>query len=339
LRIANDIPASIINLRISIAENLGAKRSDILSDIELTENDISVPTNRVSVEKAILLWESIEKRTGSQDTGLMSGLNVRLQSLGVLGYVLMNSKSVLDTLEKFGIYQRLVASIANQVITKIDDKVKISLDLLDEWQPGYRYTLDFMIMARFSILKSCSDIEILPIELGFQFKEPKNKDSYQFHFGFENIRFGCDTNYLVYKSEDLRSKMIGSDAELYKYFESLLHDALDEHDIIQQYSRSVRKLIHQYMNAEIPLVDDVASELAMSSRSLQSKLKDEGTTYQQLVNEVRKEVSMKQLKNKKLNITEIAFLIGFTDISVFSRNFKKWTGLSPTKYQAHYSRI
>ncbi len=131
--------------------------------------------------------------------------------------------------------------------------------------------------------------------------------------------------------------MIGSDTELYKYFESLLHDALDEHDNIQQYSRSVRKLIHQYMNAEIPLVDDVASELAMSSRSLQSKLKDEGTTYQQLVNEVRKEVSMKQLKNKKLNITEIAFLIGFTDISVFSRNFKKWTGLSPTKFQAQYS--
>ncbi len=336
MRRANDIPASVINLRISLAQKLGANRVDILSDTGLSEEDLGSPINRISVNKAMLLWDSIQKRTGSEDIGLLSGVNIKLQSLGVLGYVMMNSKSIIEAFRKFGNHQRLVASIAFQNIHEEGSEVRLSIDLLDKWQPGFRYTLDFMVMGVFSFIKYGTGTEILPEEIGFLISEPSNIDTYRKLFGINELKFGCKTNYLLYNRTDLDAKMVGSDSEMYSHFDRLLMESLEEHDVVKYYSRAARRLIHKNMQAEIPKVDEVAAELTMSKRALQGKLKEEGTSYQQLVNDIRKEISIRELKNKNLNITEVAFLTGHTDISVFSRNFKKWTGLSPLQFQSQF---
>ena len=77
----------------------------------------------------------------------------------------------------------------------------------------------------------------------------------------------------------------------------------------------------------------MASELFMSSRTLQRKLEDEGTSYNDVLNETRRELALRYIKEESLPLTEVSFLLGFSDSAAFSRAFKRWQGLSPSEYR------
>lgn len=102
------------------------------------------------------------------------------------------------------------------------------------------------------------------------------------------------------------------------------------------YSYKVSMLLLHQLKSQSPGIEIVADHLTMSVRSLQMKLKDEGTSYQKILNSVRKSLAIAYLRERKVSKGEIARLLGFSEISVFSRTFKKWTGKSPSEYQAAY---
>jgi AraC-like DNA-binding protein len=76
-----------------------------------------------------------------------------------------------------------------------------------------------------------------------------------------------------------------------------------------------------------------ARELGMSTRKLQRELRREGTTYQELLNRTRRDLAKRYVRDRKLDLTEVAFILGFADLSTFSRSFKRWTGTSPSRYR------
>ncbi|MEM7372022.1 MAG: helix-turn-helix transcriptional regulator [Bacteroidota bacterium] len=102
------------------------------------------------------------------------------------------------------------------------------------------------------------------------------------------------------------------------------------------YTAKVRQLLLRQLKEESPGIEIVADHLSMSVRSLQLKLKEEGTSYQKILNSVRKGLAIAYLREPKVSKGEIAQMLGFSEISVFSRTFKKWTGKSPSEYQATY---
>ncbi|MCF4615477.1 helix-turn-helix transcriptional regulator, partial [Acinetobacter baumannii] len=81
---------------------------------------------------------------------------------------------------------------------------------------------------------------------------------------------------------------------------------------------------------------DVAKSLGLSIRSLQRKLSAENTSYSELLDQTRHELALSYIKNSSHNITEIAYILGFTDVSSFTRAFRRWTDLSPIHYREKY---
>ena len=336
MRRSNDIPVSLINLRIAVGETLGARRATVIEDANLTEEILSSPTNRVSVETTMAVWKSIVRQTNSEDIGLISGSKIRLQLAGVLGYVMMNSSSLLVALEKLCLYQQLVASIIFCEVIQKGNTTRIEYTMQEEWKSNFRYTVDFTLSALIFMIKNCSVFPVSPIKVGFHFPKPANYKTYLELFELTEVEFECSKSYITYSSSDLENKVSGSDSEMFKHFESMLSNAEREHDRFNQYTRLVTKTIEKNIAAEAPRIEDIAQELALSVRGLQLKLKSEETTFQSILKNVRKELSIVQLKNSELNITDIAFLTGFSDISVFSRNFKKWTGLTPSEFKTQH---
>ncbi|MDP5171705.1 MAG: helix-turn-helix transcriptional regulator [Bacteroidia bacterium] len=100
------------------------------------------------------------------------------------------------------------------------------------------------------------------------------------------------------------------------------------------FANRVNKILVDQLREDSPGIEFVADHFSMSVRSLQMKLKAEGTSYQKLLNNIRKDLAIAYLQERKVSKGEIAHLLGFSEISVFSRTFKKWTGKSPSEFQA-----
>jgi AraC-like DNA-binding protein len=83
----------------------------------------------------------------------------------------------------------------------------------------------------------------------------------------------------------------------------------------------------------LPTLEAVAANFALSPRSLQRKLQEEGVSYQQLVDEVRKSLALQYLASGQYPLKEISYILGYNETSAFSRAFKRWTGAAPMRYQ------
>ena len=298
MRRACDIPAAIINLRIAVAETLGANREAILREANIGSEALSNPKARITVEQAMHVWTVIVKQTGSDNIGLECGLKARFQTMGILGYVMMNSTSILTAWEKLCTYQELVLSIVLHKIQTEGNRVIIKGEMQEEWQSEFKYTIDFIYTSAFTLIKNCTSKEIYPIEVGFNFPQPDNMDRYHEIFGPAIIKFSCDNPYMIYNKSDMDNQITGTDASMLEHFEVLLEDAAYEHDKINAQSRAVRNSIFRRLKAEIPRIDEVSRELAMSVRSLQDGLKKEGTTFQNILHDVRKEMAIKQFQDR-----------------------------------------
>lgn len=80
-------------------------------------------------------------------------------------------------------------------------------------------------------------------------------------------------------------------------------------------------------------IDDIASELAISRRSLQRRLSEEGTSWLDILNSERMRLSLHYLKNTNLNAAEVSFLLGFEDPNSFFRAFRRWTDATPEAWR------
>jgi AraC-like DNA-binding protein len=87
------------------------------------------------------------------------------------------------------------------------------------------------------------------------------------------------------------------------------------------------------LSGEKPTVERTAEALAVSTRHLQNKLRAEGTTYRELLEQLRQETALRCLRDPKVSLCEIAFLLGFSDQSAFTHAFQRWTGKNPSDYR------
>ena len=95
----------------------------------------------------------------------------------------------------------------------------------------------------------------------------------------------------------------------------------------------MRRLLGEALTGGDPGLENFTRQLGMTARTLQRKLKEEGTSYQDLIDEVRCEVARRHLRRPAMAISEIAFALGFSETSAFHRAFKRWTGMTPKEYR------
>jgi AraC-like DNA-binding protein len=117
---------------------------------------------------------------------------------------------------------------------------------------------------------------------------------------------------------------------------ALRDDALGLHlaELVHRSADNVLRIaVNSSLRGGIPKMDEVARKLHMSARTLQRRLQDDGLSFQDLVAEVRRDLSARYLEEADMSLAEVAFLIGFSEVSTFHRAFKQWTGLTPAEYR------
>lgn len=160
---------------------------------------------------------------------------------------------------------------------------------------------------------------------------------YERYFGCA-VRFGAEQDKLSFRRSDLDRPFVSYNAELLEILVPELDRRLDQYSQGMTLAEKIRWVLRRRLTAGRPDIRSVASELAMSERSLQRKLTDEGVTFQNLLSETRHQLALEYLADSQFALIEVAYMLGYEDQNSFFRTFRQWENLTPAAWRAKHLR-
>ncbi len=294
----------------------------------LQDSDARVP--RAALTR---LWQLAVATTGDPCFGLTAARFAAPTSFHALGYAVLASTTLQEALERIIRYRRLIGDIVRLDLRAAGDCDRFVVDV--SAAPGAvpfeavdAFTATIVRQAR--LLRGDRDFN--PTAVSLQRPEPEN--AAPFHRLFRApIAFSQPMNWLEFRRRDLQARLPAANAELARQNDEAVVRYLARLDGAVVTTR-VQQALLEMLPSGAPTKPAVARRLAMSPRNLQRHLAGEGTSFKTLLNESRAVLARHYLDQGRVPVTEIAFVLGFADVSAFSRAFKRWTGLSPSEYAA-----
>jgi AraC-like DNA-binding protein len=148
------------------------------------------------------------------------------------------------------------------------------------------------------------------------------------------VRFGASEDRFILPIEHLGQPLPSANPILLQVFEQHAEGALRTIGEDDSRANQVARVLSQKLKGSAPALDEVARELAMSSRNLQRTLRDAGTSYQSLLDNARRDLAIRHLANPATSAGQVGFLLGFSEPSAFHRAFRRWTGKPPSAFRA-----
>ncbi|MDQ6420605.1 AraC family transcriptional regulator [Paenibacillus sp. LHD-117] len=277
--------------------------------------------------------------TGDDHFGLHQGDITEYADLGILGYVMMHSRTVADALAAYRRYNDILCSDFTLDCELRDDELSIRMY---PQQPGHgrlsRHCSEDMASSLFKLIGKLSNRAIPLKEVAFAHSSSGDTAPYLPVFGKVPL-FDERDNVLRLSREVLDYPILYSDARLLDIFESIAQQAkvkLTQEDAAEApFPERIIGWMRSCLPAYFPTVQQTAETFGMSARTLQHKLKLEGTSFNDLSILIRKELAMGYLKKRDISVGDIAYALHFSEPSAFQSAFKRWTGQTPGQYREH----
>ncbi|MCK8464172.1 AraC family transcriptional regulator [Aliiroseovarius sp. S1339] len=328
------LSSNIVAFRIAIAAQEGADIDGILSASGAPPGLMRGEPPYVDLQTERNVWDAIVEATGRDDIGLVCGQRFPTQANGMLGYVMANAPTIRVAVEKCCTYQRVLGDSMGMVCERGPDTTRISIEQWSPWHDTLRYTVDTFMAAILSWTNANAPAPVCPLRVGFRYERPGDVSSYESIFAPAPVTFGADDSYQIYENSTLDQPVIGASQGVFAVFEDKVQRLLGDLELGDTWAFRVRQRILDALKGEAPSVERIASELAVSVRKLQQRLSDECTSYSNLLTDARRDLAEEYLKAGEVGNDEIAYLLGYSEVSVFSRSFKKWTGQTPSEFRA-----
>ena len=297
----------------------------------IKQDTLSDADKRISFQKYVKLWRHGIENTADPLLGLRAGAAFHPGNLGALASVLVAAPNFVSAVEQLIRYEHLLQDGMQTQLYEAQGRAHAEFTCAiresDEISPLIEKELsEALALAKF-FLRGV-DFEKGQAEAHFKHKAAASIDEYKAVLGDIPIKFNQDKNQLIFDAELLSfSTGFGNEA----VFQSVLKEI--DQQVGQDLESQVRRLIIETIHQGVPEVKEVAEKFGMSHRTFQRRLSDEGTRYKELVAKVRQDTAIDLLSRKDSSISEIAYLVGFTETSTFHQAFKRWTGQSPGEYR------
>jgi len=189
-------------------------------------------------------------------------------------------------------------------------------------------------MSMINMIREGTGLNIVPTKVELIDECPKKIANY---FGINPVL--SDSNRLHFSLKDVHEPFITENNMMWNYLEPELRKRLEELEVDESFAAKVRTLLMELIPAGSGTIDVVARDMALSKRSLQRKLSDENTTFIKQVNHTRELMAKNFLMNSVLSTDEVAYLLGYSDMYVFMRAFRQWTGLTVKQFRVKHGVI
>lgn len=334
--IQNDtLSVASINLILFVARQQGVDTNALANAVGITPEQLRDPDGRVFVKQVQALWHEVVAATGDPNIGLKIGELVNPVAIGVLAYVMMHSPTLGKAFDKLCQYQDIVCEgiATTGHLTPSGNQFVLSLRIISSDIIYPQFTLDSELSVYLSAMRALTGLHITADEVRFAYPRPIDTREHERIFAPARLSFDANVTEMVLNANLLNLPVLNASPSLSMLFEKHAADLLTKLKAPSLSSR-VKTEIVSLMKGEEPTLATVADRLAMGVRTLQLHLKEAGTSYQQLLDEARRDLAVSHLREPNLSTTDIAYLLGFAEPSVFFRSFKKWTGQTPGAFRS-----
>jgi AraC-like DNA-binding protein len=310
----------------------GVPSEELEKTLGMSEDELRIQDARVPVLNNFRMIEKGIALIGA-DIALRLGTAVSLEQMGVCGHIFANCQNIDEATDQFIRYQRLLHAVSSFSVTKTERRVIISHAIMNPVFRIYnRLAVELAFSGIVSTIRNLMQDDFIPLEVQFTHERPDYVTRYVNIFR-SPLLFNQKADRIIFERMEFHKALPKSHVYvkdvLIQHADGLLRDLKDGGDLIND----VKKLVMQYLSEGNVDIEMISRKLNMSRWTLTRKLKKEGTTFKSFVTELRKELSLNYLQNEKLSVSEIAFLLGYSEISTFRRAFKDWTGKNPNRYR------
>lgn len=309
-------------------------KSGVSFDLFDKQND------KVTVKQEEAIWQEAFEQSNDPNFGLHFGMNFHEHVKGhILFALISNSPTMAVALRKIVSYHALLHG-KKRMVLKLEERksfVSCQYEYIGATPTLTRVFVESFFSGIMSLTRYLSKSTIVPEQINFKHQAPVDPSEHQSLLKAP-ICFNQSNNELIFSKESLSHPIPMANSDFLIMLEDHIKKLMRNKSSMNVWTSKVTALFRDSILSEPMTIRAIAKELTMSPRTLQGKLKMEGQSFSQIRDQVRKEIAIEYLKGSDEGICEIAFLLGFSEQSTFTKAFKQWTGLPPLQYRKKFGQ-
>src|SRR5262245_57894435 len=315
-------------LAISRLQSAGVPVVPLLKRVGLPPEVIADPEERLSVRSQVALLDEAAMALKDDRLGFTLARDFDPRELGLLYYVMASSQTLGDALKRVARYSK-ITNDAVVVGYREGNRLIISLSYSGVPRHSDRHQIEFCMFAVLRLCRLLTGQNLVPQHFWISHHR-SGANAEMARFVGTKVEFGADRDEFALNVDARELPLIHADTHLndllQKYCEAALADRRGD---MSQLRTRVENAISSLLPHGRVLVEDVARSLGMSERTLARKLSDEGLNFTEILQQLRRDLAVRYLKDRKLHVSKIAWLLGFHEVSAFTHAYKRWTGKTP----------
>ena len=319
---------------VDFIERSGGDVDRIFGNARILPDMAGSPTFKLRLSAFCGLFEEAARLTGHANFGLWFGNQFAPRDLGMWGYAAISAPTLGSALENL---VRLFRYHQESSVMRLTDDpsglVRLEYQIVTPMIIERRQDAELSLGMFLNVLRECCGSHWSPEEVQFEHPKPAMAKEHEAAFGAP-VYFSQPTNALLFRPDILQRPMPSHDAKLLAVMQTCLEQlgsgAASDDVLLDR----VRTAIRMRLPRGYPSLEDIAEELRAPLGAMHRDFQAAGLTYKEIVEEVRRELAVSYVRQRHLPFSEIAMLLGYSELSAFSRAFRRWTGASPRTYRA-----
>lgn len=328
------VPQPVVHQRVgglvevpALLRELGCDPEDVISGAGLDLGALSHVDHKVGYGQVTRLLHACARRTGLPHFGVLAGQRWSLSHFGALGEAMTASRTVGDALEALATFQHRYSDAGAAFLLGHGDTISLGYVVYRRDIDHLELAYDVAMAFGCNLLRELCGADWQATEVVLARTQPVDCVPYRLHFQAP-LRFDQDHCAIRFPVRWLDRPVATADSGRAAIQPVWAVDP-EDHDLVHHTYRNLRLLLLEGKCAG----DDLASKLSLHRRTLNRRLKDHGTTFRRILDEVRFEAARQMLGNTEMPIPEIAAALCYSEVSAFTHAFSRWTGTSPHRWR------
>jgi len=318
-------PVADVRTFVNAFERLGYDVDALLTAVGLNRRDLTHPDARVACDLVGSLIRRAQQMRFTPNLGLAMALATPAGAYPLLDYLILTSDTVGEGLAQLSRYLRIADSPVSVSLHAADDPVRVEIETVSPF--GYEFEAALIVLR----LREETNGTFTAASISFQ-HHPDDVPAFERAMGCP-VSTAASWNGVTISQSTCRLPMRRRDPILRQFLESQADAVLAKMPARTGIAVDVRRALASRMASADTRMSSIARQLGMSERTLHRRLSEDGVSYQDLLDEVKKAAAGRYLDESALTISEIAYLLGYSEPATFHRAFRRWYATTPEHYR------